>query len=339
MTLNPAASSVALVTGATGFIGKPLCANLEASGWAVRAVQRRGPEGPTEQQPPARTAIIVPDLLAILQPHDRATWLARLHGVDTVFHLAARVHMPGGAADDRSYHDLNARVSGRLADLAAEAGVRRFVLLSSVKAVGEASGGSALTPSTHPEPRDAYGRSKLEAERQVAQALTGSATSYCIVRPPLVCGPGARANLAALLAAIERGLPLPVAGIDNRRSIVGLRNLVDLLTDIAPAATADGRVLMPADGDWSTPAMVRTLAAALDRPARLFHCPTRALLLGASLLRRAPQAQRLIESLRIEDPYLARTIGWRPLQASADALSEMARAWARARRAASGGRG
>lgn len=308
----------ALLTGASGFVGEALCRRLLDDGWQVRApLRRRLPD----------------DLLGRIQTvhiDDLAAWSAApgdtLHGIDTVFHLAASVHRHGLRDDDRAFARTNVDASIALARAARVARVRRVVFVSSIKAMGETSGPRALRPDDPARPEDAYGRSKLAAEHGMRAALEGGPTSLCIVRPPLVYGIGARANLDRLVRWLARGRPLPLASVDNRRSLIARENLADVLARVAGGAPAGGRVLLPADSDWSTPALVRALAAAIDRRAVLVPFPVALLRRLAGVFGQADRIDSLTASLQVEDPWLRTEAGWRPSVEPRESLAAMARA-------------
>ncbi len=290
-----------LVTGATGFLGKALCPLLTAHGMPVRPAGR------------GETGDIGP----------QTDWRRLVDGADTVIHLAARAHI----MRDRAAHPLaefqrvNTAATAALARAAAEAGVKRFVFVSTVKVLGETSR-HALTAGDPAAPQDPYAVSKWQAE----QALTGYADAFdlVILRPPLVYGPGVRGNFLSLLRAIDRGWPLPLGRVDNRRSLIHRGNLADA---IRAALGAPPGVYLPSDReDLSTPDMIRRLAAALDRPARLIDVPAGALKLGAALLGRAAALGRLAGSLTVDGALP----GWTPPHTVAEGFAETAR-WYRDR--------
>jgi len=292
-----AAGKAVLVTGATGFVGRALCPALAAAGWTVRAAGR------------AETGDIGPD----------TDWSVLVAGVDAVVHLAARVHvMRETAADPAADFDrVNCGATTRLAHAATDAGVRRFVFLSTVKVHGESSE-HALTAADPARPADDYARSKWAAEQALVDVADRMAT--VTLRPPLVYGPGVGGNFRTLMNIVARGLPLPLAGIANRRSLIALDNLV---AAIIWSLEAPPGAYLPCDGeDLSTPALIRRLAAAMDRPARLFAAPACALRLAARLAGRAGAYGRLAGSLTVDGALP----GWRPPVRVDEALAATA-AW------------
>jgi nucleoside-diphosphate-sugar epimerase len=292
-----------LVTGASGFVGAALLRRLAAdSAWTVRASSRT---------PPRVTA---PGIEWVAGPAlgPGADWRTALVGVDVVAHLAARVHvMPGpGAASDEEYHRVNVLGTRLLAEQAAEAGVRRFVFLSSVKVHGESG---RVTEDSALAPADAYGKSKRGAEDALRQVSRDTGLEVAIIRPPLVYGPGAKANFLSLLSAVRKGTPLPLALIANLRSLVGVDNLADLmLVCMAHPAAASETFLVSDDEDVSTPALVRRLAQAAGRPARLIPVPVWCLRTGAALAGKSDAVDRLCGSLQVDISKARRVLGWRP---------------------------
>ena len=256
-----------LVTGATGFIGSAACPVLAARGFDVRAASRAA--------------------TGDLTKFDR--WDELLAGVGCVVHLANTAHV--AATEIARARELNVEASVRLARAAAERGVRRFIHLSSVKAEpGEAR-------------NDPYGALKADAEARLS-AING--IELVVLRPPLVYGPGVKANFLALMRAIDRGLPLPFGSIENRRSLIYVGNLVDAIVRCVESPGAAGRTYALSDGPpVSTPELCRAIGAALGRPARLFAFPV-------ALLEFAPQLKKLTRSLEVDDAAIRTELGWRP---------------------------
>jgi nucleoside-diphosphate-sugar epimerase len=249
-----------LVTGAAGFIGTALCPALAAQGHGVVAALRRA-----ASTPPGIEAQVVGDITAAIN------WRHVLRGVEIVIHLAQRAHAGPDAAALAGEPPAAAALTRALA----EAGGRRLLLVSSIKVMGDmTSPARPFRADDEPRPEDAYGRAKLASERAATEAARGACIELVIIRPPLVYGPGVKANLAALMHLVASGVPLPFARVDNRRSLIGRDNLVELLAIAAthPAA-ADRTWLARDDEDLSTPTLIHALAGGMGRPARLFAMP------------------------------------------------------------------
>ncbi len=304
-----------LVTGAGGFIGAALCAALAARGHAVVAGLRRAAAAPA-----AGETVVLGDISAATD------WSAALRGVDTVIHLAQRAH----AGPDPAALAAEPRAVAALARALAPAGGRRLLLVSSIKAMGEVTApGRPFRADDEPRPGDFYGRAKLAGERAAAEAVRGSGVELVVIRPPLVYGPGVRANFAALIRLAASGMPLPFAAIDNRRSLISRDNLVDLLAAVATHPAAAGGCWLARDvDDLSTPELIRALAAGLGRAPRLFAAPNR--LFGAlrPLPGIGPRVARLTLSLQVDDNATREKLGWRPPAAAAAALAAAAQAFA-----------
>jgi nucleoside-diphosphate-sugar epimerase len=295
-----------LVTGANGFVGRALCDGLRRAGHEVAAGVRR-PYGLAGE-------VILPMLDA-----DAAAWDAAPPSLacDAVVHLAARVHvMQEPSADPSSlYHAANATATLALARAAARAGVWRFVFLSSIKVNGEhTTAGQPFTAADAPAPQDPYGLSKWEAEQGLRTIAADTGMEVVIVRPPLVYGPGVKANFASLLRAIQRGLPLPLGAVTrNRRSLVALDNLVDLLITCTEHPAAANQTFLVSDGeDLSTASLVRRMGHALHQPARLLPVPTWLLTLAATLVGKKNVVQRLLGNLQVDIRHTRDTLDWTP---------------------------
>ena len=307
------------VTGAAGFAGSALCTTLAAHGMQVRAAVRIAH---------TRDEVSIGDLAAATEMQLRPL----LDGVSSVVHLAARTHMPGesGGGDLEMYRRINVDATRRLATAAAEAGVKRFVFLSSIKVNGEQTFDRPYTENDAPRPEDAYGISKWEAEQALHEVAAKTGLGVVILRPPLVYGSGVKANFLRLMRLVARGVPLPLAGIDNRRSMVYLGNLVDAIRVCLEAPAARGRTYLVSDGpDLSTPELVRGIADALDVRPRLLHCPVSLLKVAGTLAGQRAQVARLTRSLQVDSSRLHVELGWRPPHTVARGLADTA-AWYRA---------
>ena len=294
-----------LVTGANGFVGHAVVTRLAADGIAVRAAVRR-PDAPF----PANVSVVAGADLDRL-----AEWGGALQGASAVVHCAARVHRLADDSTDplAAFRRANRDATAALAEAAAAAGVARFVFLSSIGVHGAETFGRPFSAADTPAPHSPYTASKLEAEAELARIAAERGLEVVVLRPPLVYGPNAPGNFATLLRAVDRGLPLPLGAIHNRRSFVAIDNLVDLIALVIRHPAAAGQAFLVSDGeDLSTTELLRRTARALDRPARLLPVPAKALRGLLSLLGRAELGQRLCGSLEVDiGPTLAR-LGWRP---------------------------
>lgn len=311
-----------LVTGSNGFVGTRLVRLLAAEPeMGVRAAVRHGVH---QAQQGIETVAVGPSL-------ENSNWETAVAGVDVVVHLAARVHVMRDTHADplQSFRRVNVEGTMRLAHAAAAAGVRRFVYVSSVKVNGEVTlPGRPYRPNDTPSPVDPYGLSKQEAE-QALRSFAGTVGMECVVvRPPLVYGPGVRANFRSLLAWLDRGIPLPFGAIDNRRSLVGLDNLCSLLIACAGHPHAAGHTFLVSDGeDVSTTELLRRLGTALARPARLLPVPQRALSLALAALGKRDISQRLFGSLQVDIDETKTVLGWSPPLTLDEGLRKAANAY------------
>lgn len=310
----------ALVTGASGFIGAALLERLSAdAGFEPRAAVRRPIPRPVEGVTYVRIGELGPD----------TEWADAVSETDVVVHTAARVHVMNDVAADPLTEYRRANVEGTLclARQAVAAGVRRFVFLSSIKVNGEGTPlGQPYRADDPPAPVDPYGVSKLEAENGLRELLRGTATELVVIRPVLVYGPGVKANFLTMMRWIHRGLPLPLANVRNKRSLVALDNLVDLIRACCVHEAASDQVFLAADGeDLSTTELLRRMGAAMNRRARLFPVPIEVLRGVASLLGRGDIAQRLFGSLQVDIAKARDRLGWAPPVSVDDALRKTAR--------------
>lgn len=257
-------------------------------------------------------------------PH--TDWLPAVSGVEIVVHLAARVHVMRDAASDplAEFRRVNSEGTLNLARQAAAAGARRFVFLSSVKVNGEAG---SFRESDATAPSDAYGLSKSEAESGLRRIAAETGMDVIIIRSPLVYGPGVKANFRALIRGIALGIPLPLGAVHNRRSLVALDNLVDLIVTCIDHPSAANETFFVSDGeDLSTPQLIRRLARAMGRPARLIAVPAPLLMTAATLLGKRQVARRLLGSLQVDISKARQLLGWEPPVSVDEALRRTAAA-------------
>ena len=309
-----------LVTGASGFVGTALCRELLARGHTVHAAVRR--LSPPGAVPPDLHQILIPDIAA---EFDRR---ALVDGVGTVVHLAAIAHRSNPVEGELRRVNCDAAV--RLAEAAAGL-VQRFIFLSAAKVHGEDSGGGTYAEEDAPDPEDSYGRSKLQAEQALTETGARNGMELVIIRPPLVYGPGVKANFLRLLGWIDSGLPLPFASVRNRRSLIYLGNLVDAIARCAEHPAARGPFLVSDEETVSTPELVSRIARALERPARLFPAPPALLRVAGMIAGRRDEIRRLTGNLAIDSSRARRLLDWRPPYTLDAGLAETAR-WFRAAR-------
>ena len=310
-----------LVTGAAGFVGETLCAALVSS-HAVRAAVRS-----------VACAVLPEDIEIVARELSRDTdWSGALVGVSAVVHCAARVHIMDDLSADPLAEFRRVNVDGTLslAKQAAVAGVKRFVFLSSVKVNGEQTQvGAPFIADQQPNPGDPYGVSKMEAEVGLRALAMETGMEVVIIRPPLVYGPGVKANFLAMMRWLKRGIPLPLGAVtENRRSLVALDNLVDLIVTCLDHPGAANQTFLVSDGEsLSTAALLRRMGDALGRPARLIPVPVPLLQTGAALLGKRDMAQRLCGSLEVDIGKTTELLGWTPPISVDEGLRRTAAHW------------
>ena len=296
-----------LVTGSNGFIGRGLWVDLSLRKYEVRPVGRDLASSSSRQYS---------ELFELGDIGPTTQWSGALDGVDAVVHLAARVHVMHDTEADplTAFRSVNVDGTLNLARQAAAAGVKRFVFISSVKVNGESTQPwRAFTEADAPNPQDAYGQSKHEAEQGLRELSADTGMEVVIIRPPLVYGPGVKANFAALMRAVQRGWPLPLGAVHNQRSLVALDNLVDFIVTCITHPQAANQTFLVSDGqDLSTTELVRGMAQAAAVPARLLPVPMWALQAGASLLGKSDAVQRLCGNLQVDISKARNLLGWVP---------------------------
>ncbi|MEK7993852.1 MAG: NAD-dependent epimerase/dehydratase family protein [Planctomycetota bacterium] len=293
-----------LVTGANGFVGREATAALCKAGYEVRAAVRR--LEPSVEALGCET-VAVGDMSA------HTDWSTALRGVDLILHLAARAHITRDTCADSlaEFRTINVGGTTSLAKQAAQYHVRRLVYVSSVKVNGEVTNGRAFTEDDPPDPCDAYGISKWEAEQALRRIASGAGMETVVIRPVLVYGPRVRANFLTLLHCVYRGIPLPFAAVRNRRSMIALRNLIDLLVCALQHAAAAGETFLVSDGeDHSSAGWVRRIAGALGRPARLLPMPVSWIRFGARVVGQQNIVQRVCSSLQVDSSKAVKQLSW-----------------------------
>ncbi|MEE8515189.1 MAG: SDR family oxidoreductase [Alphaproteobacteria bacterium] len=303
-----------LVTGATGFIGTALCRDLKARGFEVSGtVRATGPEH-HDQFDPVAVGEIGPD----------TDWSQILGGIDAIVHLAGRAHDMGQARTRQGLEILNlfrwvnVQATKNLAEAAIAHEVRRFIYMSSIKVLGEHSAAAATGPRPFTDddraaPQDAHGTSKWEAECTLREIAAGSAMEPVILRPPLVYGPGVKGNFLSLMRICDGPWPLPLALVDNRRSLIYVGNLTDAVIACLSHDAAANQTFLVRDGeDMSTAELTRRLRQGLGQARRLVPVPPLMLRLAGYVCRRRAETDRLTGSLVADDGRIRGELGWSP---------------------------
>jgi len=294
-----------LVTGANGFVGRALCKALHQSSYQVRTTTRTANKHQTSPD-----QFLVGDIIATTQ------WEQVLPDINVVIHLAARVHVMNDQAVDplSEFRKVNVAGTLNLARQAAMAGVKRFIFISSIKVNGESTAANhPFSADDIPAPADAYGISKREAEDALRLLAEETGLEVVIIRPPLVYGPGVKANFLSMMRWLHKGLPLPLGNIDNKRSLVALDNLVDLIaTCVDHPAAANQTFLVSDDEDLSTSGLLHRMAKALGKTAWLLPFPGWLLTMVAGLIGKKAVAQRLCDSLQVDITKTRQVLNWTP---------------------------
>ncbi|CAK1706845.1 UDP-glucose 4-epimerase family protein [Vibrio crassostreae] len=292
-----------LVTGSTGFVGSRVVELAEEFDWEVVSVLRNATQAKAN-------CFLVSSIGA------STDWSGALEGVDCVVHCAARVHQMKETEQDAliAYRDTNTLGTLNLAKQAAEAGVKRFVFVSSIKVNGEfTEPDSPFLPNLDNIPRDPYGLSKYEAEVELAKLSKDTGLEVVIIRPPLVYGPGVKANFLSMMRLIDKGIPLPFGAIKNQRSLVNLDNLSDLILTCCEHPSAPGHTFLASDDhDVSTTQLMQTIAHAMGKSPRLIPIPMSWIQVGSSVLNKKHIAQRVCGSLQVEIRTTKEILGWKP---------------------------
>jgi nucleoside-diphosphate-sugar epimerase len=304
-----------LITGASGFVGRAVCERVLSCGMKVRGSHRS--LSSQALVPPGVEKIQIPSV-----DHD-TDWSHALAGVSDVIHLAGRVHITKDTAKDQlgTYREVNTAGTEQLARAAVNAGVRRFIYLSSVGVNGRSTDGRPFAESDAPHPHDAYSISKWEAEQKLRKIAKDSDLEIVIIRPPLVYGPGGPGNFMRLVRLIESGLPLPLASIQGRRSFIYVRNLVNAIVTCATHSDASGQTFLVSDGeDVSLVELVRRIAREMGSKARLCAFPPRLLRTHGQALGKSMDIDRLTSPLLVDSSKIRRTLSWVPPYSMEDGL-------------------
>lgn len=313
-----------LVTGATGFVGNTLCQYLLIEGYRVRGAVRRQIDIQPEDSSSNWNRHV--DFVNVGEILPNTDWSHALRDVDSVIHLAARVHVYNDNASDflDEYRKVNSLGTANLAKQAAAAGVRRFIYLSTAKVNGE--GLSFLDPSSNsgippmysetdfPQPWGGYAISKWEAEQELKHIASSSGMEVVIVRPPLIYGEEVKANFWRLLKWVDRGFPLPFGGLENKRSLISIDNLLDFLTLCIYAPAAANETFFVADDEIiSTPDLIRKIAFYMKRQARLPSFPPFLLKSAARLVGKLSEIDKICGSLQLDTSKAKLVLKWKPI--------------------------
>ena len=285
-----------LITGQNGFIGKALFTLLQQQNHEVRGTVRNEHQANKDQ-----------NIVAIGDINSTPDWKTALKGTEVVVHLANRAHVLNDHAQDplTIFRKINVDGTIQLAKQAVESGVKRFIFISSIKVNGEYTDKHPFTASDKPNPQDPYAVSKLEAENALHELSAQSFMKVIIIRPPLVYGQGVKGNFERLTRLVKSGTPLPFASIKNKRSLISLDNLLQLLVKtIVDPAVVNQTLLASDENDLSTPQLIRKIASSLGKPARLFSFPVVLLKMLAKLTGQSNTINRLTESLQIDNTLI-----------------------------------
>ncbi len=293
-----------LVTGAAGFVGAPLVARLHTDRICdVTATTR------------SATSTFPADIRYLpIDITETTDWTAALEDIGVIVHLAARVHIMNDTSSDplADFRRANTASTLNLAEQAARAGVRRFVFISTIKVNGEEND-RPFRHDDQPKPIDPYGISKMESEIGLREIADRTGMEVVVVRPPLVYGPGARGNFALLVGLVRRKLPLPFASLKNRRTLVAVQNLIDLIITCMQHPAAAGETFLAGDGeDLSTPALIEGIAAGLGVKPMLVPFPPSLMHIAARIVGKDAVYQRLCGSLQVDISHARDVLGWSP---------------------------
>lgn len=295
-----------LITGATGFVGGEVARRLNIDGVSVIAPVRN----------PSSCGLLPMEMPVIGNLDGETKWNTALRNVDIVVHCAARAHVTKDEFPDplAEYRLVNVEGTLNLARQAVKAGIKRFVYISSIKVNGERTlKNSPFSADDACAPEDPYGISKMEAEKGLQDLSIETGLEVVIIRPPLVYGAGVKGNFARMAELVSKEVPLPLGSVDNRRTLVAIDNLVDLIITCIWHPKASNQVFMAGDGeDLSTTELLHRLSKAMGKRSRLLPIPPKLLMLGATLLGRRSIAQRLLGSLQVDISKARELLGWNP---------------------------
>jgi len=307
------------VTGANGFIGKSLCKALSSSGRSIRGFVR------TLDSNQNSTEI---EHVSVGETSSEINWIDQLHGFDCIVHCAGKAHNINEKKNLDSYRLINTENTKLIAEQAAKAGLKRFIFLSSVKVNGESTdkidNNKTFINNDVADPKDAYSISKFEAEKVLWEISLRTGLEVVVVRLPLVYGYGAKGNLNRLIKLINSGIPLPFGLIKNKRSLIGIDNLIDVLTRCIDHPNAKSKTFLVSDDeDLSTPDLIKLIASSMKRSPRLFPVPVFLLKLLGYILGKQKEINRLAGSLKIDSSYTKETLNWTPPVTAEEGIRRM----------------
>ena len=310
-----------LITGATGFVGQSLARQLVAEKKSVTCSVRELSSALGTDVKQVVTGDITPG----------TDWSEALKGTEVVIHLAARVHVMSDASADplHAFRETNTLSTLSLARQAAASGVKRFIFLSSIKVNGEFTAeGEPFTPDVSIVPSDPYGLSKFEAEQGLLELQSNTGMEVVIIRPPLVYGPGVKANFLQMMSWVSKGIPLPLGAIRSQRSLVAIDNLTDLISVCIEHPAAAGHVFLVSDDeDVTTTELLQKMANALGRSSRLVSIPQGVLTKVLALVGKEAIALRLCASLQVDISKTKQLLGWKPVTTVSSELHKVAAAF------------
>ncbi len=293
-----------LLTGHSGFIGSNLAKALLRHGYRMRAAGRRNAQAPYH------------DFCKVGCIDINTDWSSCLRDIETVIHLAARVHILDDQATDplSEFRKTNTEATLNLARQAAKSGIRRFIYISTIKVNGQQTPcGIPFTENDPPQPEDHYALSKLEAENGLYEIAAQTGMEVVVIRPPLVYGPGVKANFLRMLELLYSGLPMPFGAINNQRSLLYIENLIDLIMVCIEHPNAANQLFLAADGeDLSTAELLKRLSLFLGKPARLFKIPNWVMETGLKVAGKSDLATRLCGSLQVDISKAKKMLSWKP---------------------------
>lgn len=307
------------VTGASGFVGRAVISKIfDNSQYSIHAAVRRDYFDFSAGVEQVQIGNLKPD----------TDWSAAVRDIDVILHLAARVHVMKDDAHDplAEFRRVNVESTLNFARQAVEEGVKRFIYISSIKVNGEGTTQDRpFTADDEPVPIDPYGVSKYEAELGLLRLAKETGLEVVIIRPVLVYGPGVKANFLSMIHWLDKGVPLPFGAIHNKRSLVALDNLVDLIVTCIDHPAAANQTFLVSDGeDLSTTELLQRMAVALGKQARLLPVPAWLLKFGAALIGKRDLAQRLLGSLQVDISKTREVLNWSPPVSVDEALKKTA---------------